>query len=67
MEDDSMAVDNKRMRKSIQDFVDSYLEIEKQESKIAEDSYCHKFWFSFLANVFNESEGGKFLDFEKIK
>ena len=65
MEDDSMAVDNKRMRKSIQDFVDSYLEIEKQESKIAEDSYCHKFWFSFLANVFNESEGGKFLDFEK--
>jgi len=60
-----MAVDNKRMRKSIRDFVDSYLEIEQHESKIAEDSYCHKFWFSFLANVFNESEGGKFLDFEK--
>ena len=60
-----MATNNTKIRAAIKQFVDEYKNIEKTQGKIAEDSYCHKFWLSFLHCLFNESNGVKFLDFEK--
>ena len=56
---------NTKLRKSISDFVNEYLAIEKSENKIAENSYCAPFWIGFLNAVFNERNFSKFLNFEK--
>ncbi len=58
-------INNSKMRKSIQEFVNEYIQIEKENNRISEDSYCHKFWLTFLRCVFNENDGNKYLDFEK--
>lgn len=59
-----MMSNNSKIKKAIKDFVNEYNDIEKSEGKIAEDSYCHNFWFQLLQSVFNFNDI-KYLNFEK--